>query len=336
MDSITHLALGAVIGEGLFGKSLGKKAMVLGAAVQFCPDSDVAASLWLSTADNLLAHRGFTHSFLFVALASGAFALLADRWHRRQSIYFKSWILFFSLQMSVHIFLDAFNAYGVGWFEPFNNLRISFNTIFVADPFFSIWIGIACFALLLMNHKNPQRIRWVLFSLLMSSAYLMYCTYNKLTIDRDVKKIFQSQHISYNRYFTTPTPFNNWLWYVVAEDGGGYYIGYRSVFDKQLSMQFEYFTKQDNLLEQVDDHESLQRLRRFSQGYYTIENRDGKLIFNDLRFGQSAGWHNPKAPFVFNYYLQHPEENLMAIQRGRMEGWNSETFNSLIERIKGN
>jgi inner membrane protein len=247
-----------------------------------------------------------------------------------------SWILFFSIQMLVHIFLDSLNAYGVGWFEPFSNLRISFNTIFVADPFFSIWIGAALVALLILKHDSPLRLRWVFFALIVSSGYLLYCTVNKLNLDRDIKKILSKQNVSYQRYFTTPTPFNNWLWYVVAEDERGYHVGYRSVFDKQASISLEYFPRQDSLLEQVNNHEALQRLLRFSQGFYTIENKDGKLVFNDLRFGQSAGWHNPKAPFVFYYYLEHPKENLMAIQRGRMAGWNTETIHSLWERIKGN
>jgi hypothetical protein len=29
-----------------------------------------------------------------------------------------------------------------------------------------------------------------------------------------VRDIFRKQHISYKHYFTTPTPLNNWLWYV--------------------------------------------------------------------------------------------------------------------------
>ena len=29
-------------------------------------------------------------------------------------------------------FIDAFNNYGVGWFEPFSHERISFNAIYVA------------------------------------------------------------------------------------------------------------------------------------------------------------------------------------------------------------
>jgi inner membrane protein len=40
MDSITHIALGAITGEALAGKSLGKRAMILGAVAQSLPDID--------------------------------------------------------------------------------------------------------------------------------------------------------------------------------------------------------------------------------------------------------------------------------------------------------
>jgi membrane-bound metal-dependent hydrolase YbcI (DUF457 family) len=50
-------------------------------------------------------------------------------------------MLFFGAVIFTHIFIDAFNNYGVGWFEPFNHRQISFNAIYVTDPFLSIWPG---------------------------------------------------------------------------------------------------------------------------------------------------------------------------------------------------
>jgi inner membrane protein len=123
---------------------------------------------------------------------------------------------------------------------------------------------------------------------------------------------------------------------VVVEDQNGFQIGYRSVFDNQLELKLEYFPKNDSLLNRIHDHESLQRLIRFSQGYYTVALVRDTLVFNDLRFGQVGGWQNPRAPFVFHYYLDHPEENTLLIQRGRFAGWNTETVRSLCKRIKGN
>ncbi len=134
------------MGEAFAGKTVGKKAMLWGAMAQSIPDIDFLAAFWLDTTSNLLAHRGFTHSFLFCAIITPLFALLAEKLHRPHNIRFLLWLLFFGSVIFIHIFIDAFNNYGVGWFEPFSHKRISFNAIYVADPFFSIWPGIAAVA----------------------------------------------------------------------------------------------------------------------------------------------------------------------------------------------
>ena len=84
------------------------------------------------------------------------------------------------------------------------------------------------------------------------------------------------------------------------------------------------------------DHEDLQQLIRFSQQFYTVEKWNDTLVFNDLRFGQILGWRNPKEKFVFHYFLQHPEDNELIVQRGRFTGWNKEEVLYLLKRIKGN
>jgi membrane-bound metal-dependent hydrolase YbcI (DUF457 family) len=47
--------------------------MFLGAVAQSVPDIDFIASFWTSTSENLLAHRGFTHSILFTLLMDAFF-----------------------------------------------------------------------------------------------------------------------------------------------------------------------------------------------------------------------------------------------------------------------
>ncbi len=336
MDSLTHLALGACMGEAFAGKTLGRKAMLWGAMAQSVPDIDFLASFWMDTSSNLLAHRGFTHSFLFWALITPAFALMAERWHRPHNIRLQRWMLFFGGVIFIHIFIDAFNNYGVGWFEPFSRQRISFNAIYVADPFFSLWPGIACVALVLLKRKIPQRKKWWKMGLGLSALYLMYCLVNKAKINADAQDILQKQHISYTRYFTTPAPLQNWLWYVVAGDDQGYHVGFRSMLDNKKEITFQYFPRNDSLLKPISDHEDIQKLIRFSQQFYTVEKWNDTLVFNDLRFGQIIGWQNPKAKFVFHYYLQHPEDNSMVVQRGRFEGWNWQTGRFLLRRIWGN
>lgn len=123
MDSLTHIALGACIGEAFFEKGFGKKAMIWGALAQSIPDVDFLASLWSTTTENLLAHRGFTHSILFALLIVPVFAMAADRIHRPHNIAFRTWIMFFATEVFLHLFIDGFNNYGVGWFEPFSHTR---------------------------------------------------------------------------------------------------------------------------------------------------------------------------------------------------------------------
>jgi inner membrane protein len=336
MDSITHIALGACMGEAFAGRTLGKKAMLWGALAQSIPDIDFVASFWMDTSSNLLAHRGFTHSFLFCLLITPILALLADRWHRPHNIRVGRWALFFGAVIFIHIFLDAFNNYGVGWLEPFRHKRISFNAIYVADPFFSFWPGIALLALLYFNRYTPSRKRWWQMGLGLSALYLIYCLINKYTIDREVKQVLQKQQISYTRYFTTPAPLQNWLWYVVAGNDSGYHVGFRSLFDKEEKISFEYFPRNDFMLAPVSDHEDLQKLIRFSQQFYTVEKWNDTLVFNDLRFGQIIGWQNPKEKFVFHYYLQHPDDNKLVVQRGRFAKWDWEVAKNLARRIGGN
>jgi inner membrane protein len=164
---------------------------------------------------------------------------------------------------------------------------------------------------------------------------LGYCLTNKYIIDKGVRTVLKDQKIEYTRYFTTPAPLQNWLWYVVAGNDSGYYVGFRSLFDKEKQMSFEYFPRNDSLLRPLSNHEDLQKLIRFSKEFYTVEYYGDTLVFNDLRFGQIIGWKNPKEKFVFHYYLQHPKDNKLVVQRGRFAKWNWQVAQSLLHRIKG-
>ncbi len=336
MDSLTHIVLGGCVGEALAGKKLGRKALVLGASAQSLPDIDFLASFWLNPANDLLAHRGFTHSFLFIALTAPMLALLADRYVSPGTLSIRKWVLFFGLQMLLHDFLDAFNSYGIGWFEPFSHLRISFNILFVADPFLSVPVAVGFAYLVFTSLQNRKRVLIAALAIGWWALYLGYGVMNKLAIDASVKSNLETLGIPVTTYFSTPTPLNNWLWYIVANTDQGSYVGYRSVFDTKKKIDFEFFDRSEHLLESVADHEDVQHLKRFSQGYYTVEHWGDTLVFNDLRFGQMIGWRDRRGKFVFHYFLSHPDDNHLVVQRGRFAGWDADARKSLLVRIKGN
>ncbi len=334
MDTLTHIVLGASIGEAMAGKELGRKALLIGAVANSLPDIDFVASLWLPVSTDLLAHRGFTHSILFMLLASSLIASLCRRLFSSSGISFARWGLFWALQISVHLFIDCFNVYGTGIFEPFSHYRVSFNTLYVADPLFSVWPAIAAIILLVNRRKTASKF-WAYFGLGCSTIYLMTAVFLKWRIDYTAQSetIRLQQHPV--RYFTTPTPLNSLLWYVVSESDSGYNIGYRSVFDQSEHIAFHYVPKNTSLITPGAYKDDLPYLKRFSNGYYTLSRRNDTLLFNDIRFGEILGWSNPENGFVFYYCLQYPDANKLIVQRGRFAGWNRENFGLFLKRIKG-
>jgi inner membrane protein len=335
LDTLTHIALGACIGELFTDKQFGKKAMLWGALAQSIPDIDFISTLWLGLTDELVAHRGFTHSILFAILITFFLAIAAERFHRPHNISLRKWILFLGTEVFVHLLIDAFNNYGTGWFEPFWDKRISFHTIFVVDPVFSIPSGIACLALLFLPSTHLRRVAWAKLGISLTIVYLAYGLFNKSIVNRDVRQLAAKQHITYSKSFVTPTPFNTWLFFVVMEQKDGFQVGYRSFFDKEDSLRLHFYPKNEYLLKDIRYHDDVENLKKFSQGFYTIEKKGDTIVFNDLRFGQEVGWYDYKQRFAFHYYINHPDDNKLVVQRGRFAQWNRTTIESFVRRIEG-
>ncbi|HRH66540.1 MAG TPA: metal-dependent hydrolase [Bacteroidia bacterium] len=335
MDSLTHTVLGACAGEALAGRKLGKKAMLWGALANNLPDIDVITSGWMSQADSLLAHRGFTHSILFALIMTPLLALWFKHRVKNDLMTRNDWIILWGSGMFFHIGIDALTAYGTGWFEPFHHHRVSFNILFVADPFYTISLLIASIALLVLGRNSSYRKFWMRFGLLISTVYIFYAFSNKYRIDKTSRQNFSEQNIHEEDYFTTPTPLNNWLWYIVAKTDSGYFTGYRSLFDKTEHIDFSYLPRQDSLLAPFRNDDELKKLIRFSQGYYSVEELGDTVFLSDLRFGQVVDWKSGKSRSVFRYALNNNVNNDLIIQKGRMEGSGKEAFQALIERVQG-
>jgi inner membrane protein len=335
MDSLTHIVLGACIGELILDKQAGRKAILWGALAQSVPDIDFIAGMWMPVSTELLAHRGITHSFIFAFFASFFLALIAARWHKAEPITLRKWFWFFLIEIACHLFLDAMNNYGIGWFEPFSSTRVSFNVLYVADPLFTIIPLLSFVLLLFLKTNHHHRIRWARAGVLVSTIYFCFALNNKYIIDKQVHSALKMSSKQELNYFTTPTLLNNFLWFIAVEDSLGFHVGYRSIFDGSLPVKMNYFPKNETFLSQVHDHKEVMELKKFSQGYYTVEHWGDTLVFNDLRFGQTNGWENPDSRFAFHYYLSHPDDNDLIVQRGRFEKFNINSAMWMWNRIWG-
>jgi len=324
------------MGDLIAGKKIGKRAMLYGALLQSIPDIDFIASFWLDPVNDLVAHRGITHSLLFAVCITPLMAFIAKKLRHKNDLSYPFWNMFFISEILIHLLLDAFNAYGTGWFEPFDHVRVSFHAIFVADPMFSILPGIAFVVLLIKRWDDLSRRKWAYASLIYCFAYLIISLFNKDHVDKDVRNIAHSKHITTDHFLSTPTPLNNLLWFIAIPSGDGFYIGYRSVFDRSRDMELRYVQRNDSLINNFNDSTSVKLLKQFSQGYYTAEyySKD-TLVFNDLRFGQEAGWINLENPFAFHFYLDHTDDNALVVQRGRFARWDKHSLKMMWKKIKG-
>lgn len=349
MDSLTHLALGACVGEVLMGRALGKKALLIGAVAQSLPDIDGLAGLWLPMSANLLAHRGITHSLVVAPLVAGVLAVLVRRWRWARSVPLGHWIFFIAFQLCLHDLLDSTNAYGTGLLEPFNQKRFSAYLLYVADPFFSLPLLVAALLLGLLLRQRPQRMIGALVALIWVGGYVGYAALNKSRVEQPLGASLKAAGVPYTRISTIPTPFNTWLWYVVATTERGYYLGYRSVFENPDHVtEFTYFPTSENLLKEAlpensrtesssrlrVDNADVSRLRQFARGEYVVEKRGDTVAIDVLRFGQVLGWENPRAPFVFRYELGEGIDNRLVVQRGRFLGWDRTSFRRYVRRIR--
>ncbi len=335
MDSLTHIVLGAAIGEALLGKKIGRKAMLWGALADTIPDFDVFASCCNTDAQQLLVHRGITHSLLFVALMSPLIGYVFTKLFKKLDVSFKQWTLLFFLGMFTHILIDSMTSYGTGWFEPFSSYRVSFNTIFVADVFYTLPFLVCVLVALIAKNSSAKRIGWNKAGLYISTAYLIFTFVNKLYVTNVMHSSFDQKKYYADEFITTPTPLNNFLWMAYSHDTSGTWIGYYSIFDSSKDIQFHRVNRNDSLLKPFEGDESLKILKQFSKGHYVITQNDSNVYFNDVRFGQMAGWDDSDASFPFSFRLNKNANNSSALNRGKFKKPISEVFKSLVKRAEG-
>jgi len=335
MDTLTHTVLGAAVGEVVLGKKLGKKAMLWGALFSNFPDIDVVSNFVMNPVNALLAHRGFCHSFLFALLLIPLFSYWFMRIFKRYNTNYMDWLKLIGITWISHLLIDSLTSYGTGWFEPFSHVRVSFNTIFVADPIYTLPLLISVIVLLILNSKSKRRKAWTYTAIILSSLYLVFTFINKIHVDTIFEESMKNQKITYTEMMTTPTPLNNILWNSIAKTDKGYWIGFYSLFDKSKDISFYFTDRNDSIVKDELNTERGKKLIRFSQDYYCITQKDSINYFHDLRFGQFDGWNKPNAPFTFSYRLGQNKEGEVFSKIRKFQGSISELFSSLLERIKG-
>lgn len=285
MDSLTHIALGAAIGEVALGKKVGNKAIVYGAIIGSIPDFDVVLTPLIEPTKALLFHRGISHSILVALLLIPLIAYALLKFEKNKNLIFKDWLLFTSFTYSSHIFIDCFNTYGTGIFEPFSNYRVAYDSMAIIDIFFLFPLLI----LMIWAFFKPyqKKIRRVIASigLSISAIVLTFSIVNKEIITERAINQLKLQGLNYNRLITTPAPLTNFYWAAIAENEDGFYVGYLSNFMKTDKVNFRFIPRNADYITEIEESAQIKNIKRFSKGFYSVEKDSlGNLFMHDLRY----------------------------------------------------
>jgi inner membrane protein len=249
------------------------------------------------------------------------------------------WTKLFFWAIFTHPLLDACTTYGTQLFQPFLDYRVAFNNISVADPAYTLPFLLLLLAALIAGRKR-QRLRTALniAGLTVSSLYLVWTFYNKYQVHQVFRQSLDREEIVYHRFMTAPTILNNLLWQGIAEGDTAYYHGMYSILDKEAKVQsFTVIPKKHDLLPPEPHSRDLEVLKWFSDGYFSIMERDsGSLQYNDLRFGSLNQSFDDPSDFVFHFILEQDETGQLRARQSREQPRDADkAFKRLWERMMG-
>lgn len=338
MDSLTQIVLGAGVAEAVAGKKMGNKAVLWGAVAGTIPDLDVFLRFFYHPIDAALVHRGFSHSLLFALLMGPLLGFVFFKLYK-QKYELKTWIWLFFLGIVTHPILDMFTNYGTQFLWPFN-FRITFNSVFVIDPLYTIPFMVCIIVAMTMNRENPKRKKWNLFGIYYSTSYLLYGVIVKLIILSNATAYFQKDNRNVKNPMVTPMPMTSFYWMILTEDDSNYYVGYKSLFyefnpadidtvkkDKQALYNLKW--KGKNYAKQLDF---------ISNGYYTTELKNDTLRFYDMRFGLTSKLSNQQVNIPVKSFTMVIDNNTVqkTFETFSKDLFKKVTFGKYIHKIISN
>ncbi len=271
------------------GRKIGNRAALWGGIAGTLPDLDVFIPLG-DVVKDFTYHRSASHSLFVLALLTPLMVWLIKKIHPDLREHGNRWMLMIYLVFASHVLLDSFTAYGTQILWPLVTTPVSLSTVFIIDPLYTLPLLIGVLAALVMTRENNRGHLVNRYALLVSAAYLCWTVMAKTIVERNIEAELAAQNISYDKIFTTPSPFNSLLWRAVVTDAAGYYEGFSSVLDETPSVRFRHYPSDEELLKGIEDHWPVQRLKWFSRGFYSVSQQDKDIVISDLRMGIEPGY----------------------------------------------
>ena len=289
MDSITQLALGAAVGEATAGRQVGRRALLWGAIAGTIPDLDVFIPLGDAVSD-FTYHRSFSHSLFVLAALTPVLVWLILKLHPGTAEHRRRWYLMVYLVFATHVLLDSFTVYGTQIFWPLVTTPMTWSTIFIIDPLYTLPLLVGIIAALVISRRYTWGHTINTAGLVLSTGYLLWTLGAKLHVEQLARSSLEQHHLADTRVLTTPAPFNSLLWRVLAVDDHAYYEGYYSVLDGAGVIDFKTYPRSLELIEPLSDYWPVQRLQWFTKDFYAAALHGSDIVISDLRMGSEPDY----------------------------------------------
>lgn len=312
MDSVTQVLLGASVGVAVMGRRTALwKSALWGGVAGLLPDLDVL----LDHGDpilNMIRHRAETHALLLLTLFAFPMAWVVSRIHRQPQLYGRWWWALM-LALVTHPLLDLMTIYGTQVFQPFTDEAYGLGSIFIIDPVYSLPLLVGVVAALRV--KTVGRALAINgWALAFSTAYLVWSALAQAWVTQHARASLQAQGLPSQQLLVTPAPLTTAVWRVVALDGERFHEGFYALLDSGRPVRFVAHERGGALATQNADHPQLQRLARFTDGFFKVQRNSDNLLVTDLRMGQE-----PDYVFAFDIGLplQAGQAHPTAVQKSR-------------------
>ena len=286
MDTLTHMLLGACIGQAIGYKKFGSKAAVFGAVAAGFPDLDVFWASSIGDYGSWKYHRHITHALWFAPVMGGLMGWALWRHYGREARQLWRWITLMVTAFLSHPILDFCTIYGTQLLAPFSNQRFEISSVSIIDP---IYTFILVFALLVaaFPRVNAYTRAAACIGIFCTSLYLMYGVYLNNKAEYIAMAQLKEQNIQPTKIEAFTTIFQPFLRRVVVSEVDGIRVGFVSTFNPQ---QIYWTCRKDidtNIKQAILATDDAQIFDWFSighLGFATGENANEYRVM-DLRYG---------------------------------------------------
>tara|TARA_B110000858_G_scaffold161535_1_gene186152 strand:+ start:910 stop:1920 length:1011 start_codon:yes stop_codon:yes gene_type:complete len=282
MDPVSQGTVGAVFAQSNANKNNIIKISFIGFLAGLAPDLDI---LIRSENDPILFleyHRQFSHSLFFIPFGALIVSLLIFPLIKK-SMSLKIVYIASFLGYATHGLLDACTSYGTLLFWPFSNERITWNTISIVDPLFTIPILI----LSGITIKTRKRI----FSFFAIGWIIFYLSLGFIQYERALSvatELANSRGHGAKRMTLKPSFGNLILWKSIYQYEETFYVdairtAQSTTWCKGETIKvFDYKYDLPNLDKHSQQRKDIERFRWFSQDYLGY-NKEKNLV-TDIRY----------------------------------------------------